>query len=313
MLRTRPMYEGVPPRPGGVYEFCVDGQLSGQVRSSGGDTLIMDIATGEDRKEEGPVATIVAENPPSPERIKDVEIWLPYNELTQLVELRSEAPVAPMPRSTPRWVHHGSSISHSSNAATLNGTWQVIAARGSALDLDNLGLGGSVLVNPFVARTIGDMEADIISISLGINVVNSDVTRRRAFGPAVHGFLDTIRDRQPDTPLILISPIYCPIHENTPGPGAPDFESGKMKFIATGNTTEVYRGKLTLEVIRGELFAIVAQHRAEDEKLFFLDGLELYGPRDNAEFPLADSLHPGAEAHQEMGGHFISVSNDELA
>ena len=42
--------------------------------------------------------------------------------------------------------------------------------------------------------------------------------RRRAFTPAVHGFLDTIREGHPDTPLLVVSPILCPIHEDTPGP-----------------------------------------------------------------------------------------------
>lgn len=45
--------------------------------------------------------------------------------------------------------------------------------------------------------------------------------RLRAFGPAVHGFLDTLREGHPTTPLLVISPIYCPLHENTPGPLAP--------------------------------------------------------------------------------------------
>ncbi len=34
----------------------------------------------------------------------------------------------------------------------------------------------------------------------------------------------------PDTPLLVISAIYCPIHEHTPGPGAPDFSDGKVSF-----------------------------------------------------------------------------------
>lgn len=66
---------------------------------------------------------------------------------------------------------------------------------------------------------IRDTPADVISVKLGINVVNLDLMRRRAFAPAVDGFLDTIRDGHPRTPLILVSPIFCGIHEHTPGPG----------------------------------------------------------------------------------------------
>ena len=42
-----------------------------------------------------------------------------------------------------------------------------------------------------------DTPADLISVKLGINLVNTDLMRLRAFGPAVHGFLDTIRDGHP--------------------------------------------------------------------------------------------------------------------
>ena len=102
------------------------------------------------------------------------------------------------------------------------GTWPVVAARLAGLDLVNLGLGGSALLDPFVARTIRDTPADLISVKLGINLVNQDLMRRRVLGPAVHGWLDTIRDGHPDTPIRLVSPIFCGIHESVPGPTAPD-------------------------------------------------------------------------------------------
>ena len=67
-----------------------------------------------------------------------------------------------------------------------------------------------------------DTPADLISVKIGINLVNADLMRLRAFTPAVHGFLDTIRDGHPTTPLLVVSPILCPIHEDTPGPSAAD-------------------------------------------------------------------------------------------
>ncbi|GAA2540854.1 hypothetical protein GCM10010409_14560 [Mycolicibacterium diernhoferi] len=65
--------------------------------------------------------------------------------------------------------------------------------------------------------------------------------RRRAFGPAVHGFLDTIRDGHPRTPLVVIGPLYCPIHESTPVPGSFGVEalsSGAVRFIALGDPAD---------------------------------------------------------------------------
>ena len=88
------------------------------------------------------------------------------------------------------------------------------------MELINLGFGGSALLDPFTARAIRDTPADLISVKIGINLVNTDLMRLRAFAPAVHGFLDTIREGHPTTPLLVVSPILCPIHEDTPGPAA---------------------------------------------------------------------------------------------
>ena len=93
------------------------------------------------------------------------------------------------------------------------------------MELINLGLGGSALLDPFTARAMRDTPADLVSVKIGINIVNIDLMRLRAFGPAVHGFLDTIRDGHPHAPLLVVSPILCPIHEDTPGPSAPDLEA----------------------------------------------------------------------------------------
>jgi hypothetical protein len=60
-------------------------------------------------------------------------------------------------------------------------------------------------------RTIRNADADVISLKVGINLVNTDVMRLRAFGPAVHEFVDTIRDGHPSTPLLVVSPIFCEI------------------------------------------------------------------------------------------------------
>ena len=131
--------------------------------------------------------------------------------------------------------------------------------------------------------------------------------RLRALGPAVHGFLDTIRDGHPHTPLLVISPLLCPIHENTPGPGAFDPDAlarGELRFRATGDPGEVAAGKLTLTVIRAELARIVTERAHDDPHLFHLDGRELYGESDARELPLPDALHPDATTHLRIGERF---------
>lgn len=131
--------------------------------------------------------------------------------------------------------------------------------------------------------------------------------RLRAFTPAVHGFLDTLREGHPTAPLLVVSSILCPIHEDTPGPTAPDFSTlgeGRLQFRAAGDPAERAAGKLTLGVIREELVRIVEQRAAEDPNLHYLDGRELYGEADFAELPLPDQLHPDAASHHRIGTRF---------
>ncbi|GGM30768.1 MULTISPECIES: GDSL-type esterase/lipase family protein [Micromonospora] len=305
-LPTRYVYPGLPARPVGVYDLLVDGQLTDQASVTGGDTVTVDLTTGSSAHQPGPPGTIRFSG--LPDRMKDLQIWLPHQETTELVALRTDAPVAPVPGEGRRvWLHHGSSISQGSNATSPTATWPVLAASLGDVELVNLGYGGSALLDPFTARTMRDTPADLISVKIGINLVNTDVMRLRAFAPAVHGFLDTIRDGHPTTPILVVSPIHCPIHEDTPGPGAFDLAAlgaGQVRFRATGDPAERASGKLTLGVIRDELARITAQRAADDPHLHHLDGLDLYGEADFAELPLPDELHPDTAAHRRIAERF---------
>ncbi|MFE9031585.1 GDSL-type esterase/lipase family protein [Streptomyces iakyrus] len=309
-LRTKRDYTGFPPRPDGLYDLLVDGVPAGQASGTGGNVLTVDLATWAGEVASGPVGTVRFTGLPA--RDKDVEIWLPHNETTELVALRTDAPVAPVPDRDRRvWLHHGSSISHGSDAASPTAIWPAIAALRGSVELVNLGFGGSAMLDPFTARAMRDTPADLISVKMGINLVNQDAMRLRVFGPAVHGFLDTIRDGHPDTPLLLVSPIHCAIHEDTPGPTAPDIDEigkGRLVFAPMGDPAETATGKLTLTVIREELSRIVEQRAAADPNLHYLDGLDLYGPQDAATLPLPDHVHPDAATHHHIGDRFHELA-----
>ncbi|CAM5320260.1 GDSL-type esterase/lipase family protein [Streptomyces pseudogriseolus] len=305
---TKRVYVGAPPRPEGLYDLLVDGRPAGQASATGGNTVTIDMSTGDAEMKPGPAGAVRFDGLPGAD--KTVEIWLPYNEITALVELRTDAPVEPAPPSGRRtWLHHGSSISHGSDAASPTTVWPALAAAAGEVELVNLGFGGSALLDPFVARTIRDTPADLISLKIGINLVNADVMRMRAFGPAVHGFLDTVRDGHPDIPLLVVSPILCPMHEDTPGPTAFDFSrlaEGKLSFTAAGDPAERAEGKLTLNAVRQELQRIVSARAKDDPNLHHLDGRALYGEADHAELPLPDRLHPDPAAHRLIGKRFAA-------
>ncbi|AUS80984.1 lipase [Actinoalloteichus sp. AHMU CJ021] len=305
--RTTTRYAGMADLalPEGVYDLVVDGGLTARGVLSGGDVLTLDPTTGDTSTVPGPVGTVRFTD--LPDRVKDVEIWLPHTEITQLVALRSDAPLDASPGQGRRvWLHHGSSISHGSNAASPTSTWPAVAASLGGVDLVNLGFGGGALLDPFTARSMRDTPADLISVKIGINLVNVDLMRLRAFTPAVDGFLDTLREGHPGIPLLVISPLLCPLHEDTPGPLVPDSSSGTLAFRALGDPAERTAGKLTLTVIRDELARVVSRRAAQDPHLHYLDGLDLYGRGDAEDLPLPDGLHPDTATHHRIGERFAA-------
>ncbi|WP_017599529.1 GDSL-type esterase/lipase family protein [Nocardiopsis lucentensis] len=303
---TRTVYQGAPPPPEGVYELLVDGRGSGRGGVAGGDVTTVDMMAQTGVTTRGRSGSVRFSG--LPEREKEVAVWLPHREATELIALRTDAPVLPAENRERRvWLHHGSSISHGSNAEAPTAIWPAIAAERGGVDLVNLGFGGNALLDPFTARTIRDAPADLISLKIGINLTNTDLMRRRAFVPAVHGFLDTIREGHPDTPLLVVSPILCPIQEDTPGPVTLDPEDAAPSFRATGDPAERAAGKLTLNVIRDELARVVERRAADDPHLHHLDGRVLYGESDHDELPLPDRLHPDTAGHRRIGERFADA------
>ncbi|MGH3642115.1 MAG: SGNH/GDSL hydrolase family protein [Mycobacterium sp.] len=309
-FRTRTILVGVPERPDGTVDLLVDGHLTRQAETTAGDVVRVDLATGGTEIQRGTVGTVRFTGLSTHD--KDVEIWLPHYERTELVALRTNAPITPTPEDgRPIWLHQGSSISQGSNAASPSTTWPALAAARGGVELINLGLAGSAMLDPFTARTMRDTPADLVSVKIGINLVNGDVMRLRAFEPAVHGFLDTIRDGHPEVPLLVVGPLYCPIHENNPGPGSFDVDAlsrGQIRFRASGDAADTTHGRLTLSIIRDQLADIVSARMVDDPHLHYLDGHDLYGRDDVDEHPLPDNLHPDAGTHQLIAERFARLA-----
>ena len=236
---------------------------------------------------------------------KHCEIWLPHNAFVELrsLTLSDDATLfpAPIPRER-RWLHYGSSISHCMEATQPTGVWPAVAARKAGMHLQSLGFGGQCLLDQFVARTIRDSDADVISLKVGINVVNGDFMRERVFTSALHGFLDTIRDGKANTPIVLVSPIFCPSAETHPGPTVPNAEG---RFVTLRGHEAIQNGSLTLtrvrEIIRG---LVDARSSAGDAHLHYLDGLQLFNTADASDLP--DDLHPNPAGYARMGERFAS-------
>ncbi|MDA1077319.1 MAG: lipase, partial [Proteobacteria bacterium] len=137
-------------------------------------------------------------------------------------------------------------------------------------------------------------------IKAGINIINMDSMRERVFAPALHGFLDTIREGKPGTPIVVVSPIFCPSAENAPGPTLPD---GRGKFVTLPGHAEIRTGCMSLTRVR-QIIAEVIETRtsAGDQNLHYVDGLTLFGAADAGDLP--DDLHPNPAGYIRMGSRF---------
>jgi hypothetical protein len=234
---------------------------------------------------------------------RTVDIWLPHAAETTIHGAETDAPVDVGEQlGLPRWLHHGSSISHGQNADGPLGPWPQGAARMLGLELINLGFAGNALLDPFVARAIAAQPADVITLKVGINIVNADAMRARTFVPALHGFLDIVRSGHPATPIAVVTAIACPEHETVPGPTR---ERTPGHFSGTPRPLQAGDGSLTLERTRRLISDVVSVRSRKDPALQLVDGLSLLGPNDASH--LYDDLHPDQAGHDLIAKRFVSL------
>lgn len=187
-----------------------------------------------------------------------------------------------------RWLTYGSSITQCAAAASPAQTWPALVARAFDLHLTCLGYGGNCHLEPMVARMIRDWPADLISLCLGINVMGSASLGPRTFKAAVIGFITILREKHPDTPIAVMSPIISPPRETTPN--------------AVG---------LTLTKMREEIESAVALLVARgDRNLLYVNGLEVFGESLVPHLP--DLLHPDAEGYRLMAENFKRAAMEKL-
>lgn len=231
---------------------------------------------------------------------KNIEIWLPTSGIVEIAEVSATSEITSAPAdSRKRWLHYGSSISQCIEAERPMDAWALRAAQLLNLNITNFGLAGQCQLDGFVARSMAALPADVITLKLGINIVNADSMRERAFIPAVHNFLDILRESAPHTPIIIISAIWCPFHEQVPGPTMID----GANLFGKERPEEFAAGALTLQRTRELLEEVVAKRA--DKNIHFMDGLTLFGASDEGDLP--DKLHPNSAGYRLMADRFAQA------
>jgi hypothetical protein len=287
-----------------VFDLLVDGQLLDHSATSIGNVISLGPAPGDVDFEPGGSTTIsFVDLPPG---TKAVEVWLPAHAAVEFRALRTDdgAVVEPTVSTLPRWIHYGSSISHCVGAASPVKTWPAMVARSIGLEHTNLGFAGQCMLDPFVARTIRDSDADAISLKVAANIIGEDAMRERPFGPALHGFLDTIREGKPDTPLLVVSPIFSPFSEDHPGPLFPNADG---RVVGVEGLEVIRRTSLTMRKMRAAIESVVEVRRAlGDDHLHYVSGLDLFGPADAGDLP--DDLHPNDAGNERIAERFAAIA-----
>ncbi|MEU4480534.1 SGNH/GDSL hydrolase family protein [Micromonospora sp. NPDC023966] len=203
---------------------------------------------------------------------KRVQIWLPQYGSSRLgrLRLRGASLVVPTPARS-RWITYGSSITHCTGADGPSETWPGLIATANDWHLRCLGFAGECHLDPVVARYIRDTPADLISLCVGVNIHGASSFAARSLAPALVGFVQTIRDGHPRTPIVLITPIAAPERERATN--------------AVG---------LSLGEIRQRVAAVaVGLRSAGDDDLHVLDGLTVLCMADGHLLP--DGLHPNQD------------------
>ena len=221
---------------------------------------------------------------------KLIELWLPQFGQFQLrsLEIDDGATLETFTDTRPRWITYGSSITQCRTAASPTQTWPAIVARTHGLNLTCLGYGGQCHLDAMVARMIRDAPADYVSMCLGINIQGASSLGPRAFRPAIIGAVQIVREKHPDIPIVLMSPICSPPREEKPN--AVGFHLQRMR-----------------EEVQAAAEALQAHG---DTQVHYVDGLSVFG----ADFVhlLPDNLHPDAEGYRVMGKNFVNVVAEKI-
>jgi len=176
-------------------------------------------------------------------------------------------PAKPFAASEPV-VFYGTSITQGGCASRPGMSYQALLGRMLNLDFVNLGFSGNGMGEPELARAVASLNASVFVLDFAQNNPTAD-SLARVYAP----FLETIRSAHPETPVLVITPIYA-AHES-------------------------WSRDARLEDMR-ELIRKVAAQRiaAGDRHLEIVEGTDLLGPTRGD--GLVDGTHPNDLGFQWM-------------
>ncbi|MEU9036322.1 SGNH/GDSL hydrolase family protein [Streptomyces sp. NPDC048352] len=272
---TPPTYDPAPPELPWLDVFC-DGERF--------ETVLLE------RQTDRALFTVTG----LPRGRKLVEFWLPVYAQMRIGRIRlapGSVLLADESR-LPAWTHYGCSISQGRGAVSPSRTFPAQLALAEGLDLTSVSMGGTCHLQPMFGRLVAGMPSELISLHVGSNIYYYGSLNRETLHGAVVGFVSLIRDRQPDVPVVVISPTYAPAWEAKPGPS-----------------------RLTHKRLRSEIRnAMDWLLDRGDPRLHYIDGTELFGEADAEHFlepPEREQVHFDPRGHdlvaRRLGARFAEL------
>jgi lysophospholipase L1-like esterase len=201
-------------------------------------------------------------------------VYLPEGMQPTVTDVRAvgRGGIEPAP-DQPRWTCYGDSIAEGWVASAPALGWAATAAREHHLDVANLGYAGAARGEIVSAQQVAAVPADVISVAYGTNCWTKVPFSEDMIAAGLEGFLRIVRDRQPDTPVLVISPILRPQAETTPNVLGATLAQLRERMEATVEAL-VAAGDPALRLVRGAELVTVAG--------------------------LADGIHPNDPGHRDL-------------
>ena len=167
-------------------------------------------------------------------------------------------------------VFYGTSITQGGCASRSGMSYQAILGRQLNIDFVNLGFSGNGMGEPEMAAAVADIPASCYVLDFAQNNRTLE-SLAKVYGP----FVDTVRAKHPQTPIVAITPIYA-----------------AREAFADPSSSEI-------EKMRGHIRQVVSQRiAAGDTHLQLIEGTDLLGPSQGD--GLVDGTHPNDLGFQWM-------------
>ena len=167
-------------------------------------------------------------------------------------------------------VFYGTSITQGGCASRSGMSYQAILGRLLNIDFVNLGFSGNGMGEPEVARTVAQIDASCFVLDFAQNNRTIESVRE-VYAP----FIQTLREKHPETPILAITPIYS----------------------AREASTDPWKSEV--QKMRDHIRQVVSKRIAEgDRNLQLVEGTDLLGPSQGD--GLVDGSHPNDLGFQWM-------------